>query len=148
MASKLVLTRAGQMQNRRQLYKIFIDGAEAGAIKNDTSEEFELTPGSHTIQCKVNWMSSNQQSFTIKEGANTYLRVSNGMKFFLPLYILLLAGLLFPLFFRIAKLPLPSSVETIRIAAIIPAVIYYLVYVTFLRKNYLHIGEDSSNPFK
>ena len=148
MASKLVLTRAGQWQNRRQLYKVFIDGTEAGKIKNDTSEEFELTAGPHTIECKVNWMSSNQQSFTTKEGTNTYLKVSNGMKFFLPLYILLLAGLLFPLFFQVAKLSLPPNTEKIRLIAIIPIVIYYLVYVTILRKKYLDIQEDSSNPFR
>jgi hypothetical protein len=147
MASKLVLTRSGQTQNRRQNYKVIIDRTEAGLIKNDTSEEYELSPGTHTIQCKINWMSSQEKTFDIKEGANTYLKVSNSLKFYLPLYILLLAGLLFPLYFRFAKLPIPDYAQTFRTVAIFPFIIYYLVYLTILRKSFLVIFDDNSNPF-
>ena len=46
------------MVNRRQRYKVLIDGVEAGQIKNDDTEEYTLPAGSHTLQCRINWMST------------------------------------------------------------------------------------------
>ena len=148
MTSKLILTRKGQWLNRRQNYKVIIDGKEAGSIKNDDSQEFELEPGIHSINCKINWMSSGEKTFEIANGKNTYLAVNSAMKFYMPLYILLLVGLFTPILLRFAKMPVPQMVNTLQPYLIIPCIVYVLLYFTFLRKKYLLIEEDSSNPFK
>ncbi len=136
------------MLNRRQQYKVLVDGVEAGQIKNDDTQEFILEQGTHILQCKLNWMSSEAKTFTVNEGANTYLSVSSGLTFIAPLYILMLIGVLFPFFLRMAKSPVPDYVSTLKIVFIFPAILYYILYLTILRKKYLVVGEDKSNPFK
>ncbi len=147
MASKLILTRKGEWFNRRQIYKVLINDQQAGVIKNDSTEEYELAPGSYTVQCKHNWTSSPIVSITIKSGEKSYLQVSNGMKYIVPLYILMLVGLFFPLYFKFQKIPMPDAVPIIKIILIFPALIYILLYLSILRKRYLNLGEDKSNPF-
>lgn len=148
MSAKLVLTRKGSMVNRRQRFKVLIDGAEVGQIKNDDTEEFALSAGQHTLQCKINWMSSGIETFNVAEGANTYRSVSNGMKWIGPLYVMLLAGVLIPFFYTLSKTAVPTWLSSLKLILVLPAVIYIAVYMTVLRKKYLLIGEDKSNPFK
>jgi hypothetical protein len=108
MEAKLILTRKGTVLNRRQRFKVLIDGIEAGQIKNDDTEEFILEPGVHTLQCKVSWMTSQVETLTLADGSNTYRGVSSGLKFIVPLYCMMLAGVLLPFYFRFAKLPEPD----------------------------------------
>lgn len=119
-----------------------------GTIDNEKTQEYELEPGIHSLQCKYNWMSSPEKTFEISEEKNTYLQVSNGMKYFLPLYIILFIGILFPLFFKFSKLVLPKSTPVIKAILIFPALIYMITYLTIFRKKYLTISEDQHNPFK
>ncbi|MCW3113577.1 MAG: hypothetical protein JWR18_1973 [Segetibacter sp.] len=148
MAAKLILTRNGAVFNRRQRFKVLIDGAEAGQIKNDDTREFTLEPGDHSVQCKLYWMTSQVETVNLKDGANTYLTVSNGLKFIVPLYFLMLVGVLFPFYFHLVKAPVPEYVSTLKVVLILPAILYYILYLTIFRKRYLVIGEDKSNPFK
>ena len=148
MAAKLILTRKGSVLNRRQHYKVLIDGVEAGQIKNDDTEEFALPAGVHTLQCKLNWMSSDVETVTLQEGVNVYRSVRNGLRFIVPLYFLMLAGVFLPFYFRFSKTPVPVYIETLKIIFIFPAIIYYVSYLTLFRKKYLVIREDQSNPFK
>ena len=148
MAGKLILTRKGTMINRRQQFKVLIDGVEAGKIKNDDTEEFALATGTHTIQCKVNWMSSQVETFQLHENGNTYLSVSSGMKFIVPLYIMMLAGLFIPFFFTLAKSPVPAIINTLKAILVFPTLVYLILYMSILRKKYLVISDDKTNPFK
>jgi hypothetical protein len=148
MAAKLILTRKGSMVNRRQRFKVLIDGVEAGQIKNDDTEEFTLSPGQHTLQCKISWMSSAVETVDLKDGVNTYLNVKDAMKFIVPLYFMLIAGILIPFFFSLNKSHVPASINILKLILILPAVIYIGLYMTVFRKKYLLIGEDKSNPFK
>jgi len=148
MASKIILTRKGELINRRQRLKVFINGKEAGLIKNDDTEEYGMEPGTYTVQCKLNWMSSPVHTVDVKEGANTYLRVSNGMKYYLPLYIMLLVGLFLPFFLKIGKVPVPEFVNTLKIILIVPALLYVLLYMSVFKNKYLSLTEDKSNPFR
>lgn len=147
MSAKLVLTRKGEWMNRIRRYKVFINGKEVGLIKNDGTEEYELEPGTYTVQCRIDWTSSPVHTVELKEGKNSYIRVSSGMKYFLPLYIMLLAGLLLPLYFQFTKVPVPPVINIIRIILLVPAALYILFYITINRKKYLFIEEDTANPF-
>jgi hypothetical protein len=148
MAAKLILTRKGSMLNRRQPFRVFVDGVEAGQVKNDDTEEFTLTPGTHTVHAKISWMSSAVESIEIKEGENTYRTLGSGLKFIGPLYVLMLIGVLFPFYFHFIKTPVPDYVGTLKTVLIFPAIIYYILYISVFRKNYLVIAEDKSSPFK
>jgi hypothetical protein len=148
MASKLILTRKAEWINRRQRFKVFINDKEAGLIKNDDTQEYELEPGTYTVQCKLNWTSSLVYALKIKQGTNAFLTVSNGMKYIVPLYIMMLVGVLIPFFLRLAKLPMSETINIIKIILIVPAIVYILLYATVFRKKYLYLGEDKSNPFK
>jgi len=86
---------------------------EVGLIKNNDTQEYELEPGTYTVQCKINWTSSPVYTFEIKQGTNAFLTVSNGMKYIVPLYIMMLFGVLIPFFFRLAKLPVSETINII-----------------------------------
>lgn len=148
MSAKLILTRKGEWFNRRQIFKVFINEKEAGAIKNDSTEEYVLEPGTYTIQCKHNWMSSPEYSVELKENTKHYLQVGNAMKLIVPLYIMMLVGIFFPLFFKFSKIPLPEFAAIVKLVLILPALIYIILYITLLRKKYLVLGEDNNNPFR
>ncbi len=148
MASKLILTRKGAWLNRRNAFKVFINDEQKGLIKNDSSEEYLLEAGTYRIKCKVQWMSSNEFTVDVSEGKNKYIAVTAAMKYYFALYILLLIGLFLPFVFRMAKLPQPEWVYIAQVVLIIPALLYMLLYVTALRKKYLVIKEDDSNPFR
>ena len=147
MSSKLILTSKGEFINRRQRFKVFIDGKEVGLIKNDDSEEYELPAGIHLLQCKLNWMSSPGYTVNVKEGENSYVSVSNGMKYYFPLYILMLVGLFLPFFLKIGKVPIPDFVNVLKIILIVPALVYVVLYMSVLKNKYLNLAEDKSSPF-
>jgi hypothetical protein len=148
MAAKLVFHRKGEWLNRRQQFKVLIDGREVGKIKRDETLEFELPAGTHVVCCKINWMSSNEKTIEITDGKNVYLAVGSGMKFFMPLYIFMLISLALPLVFRFAKTPFPEAIGNYRFVLLVPAVVYMLAHVTILRTRYLLVVEDTTNPFR
>lgn len=130
------------------MFKVFTDGVQVGSIKNDSSQEYELTPGTHEVQCKLNWMSSPVYMVEVREGANSYVSVSNGMKYYLPLYVMLLIGLFLPFFLKIGRVPIPDFINVLKIVLIVPALIYVVLYMTAFKKKYISITEDKSNPFR
>ncbi|MGI8637067.1 MAG: hypothetical protein ACR2KZ_16865, partial [Segetibacter sp.] len=133
MSAKLILSRKSSILNRRQRYKVIVDGVEEGQIKNDDTEEFTLEPGQHTLQCKLNWMSSEVETVTLQEGVNVYRSVSNGLRFIVPLYFLMLAGVFLPFSFRFAKTPVPDYIETLKIIFLFPAITYSILCFTVFR---------------
>jgi hypothetical protein len=147
MAGKIIVSRKGEFANRRRNYRLFIDGKEVGSIKSDSSEEFEVEAGTHTVQCKINWCYSPDFKVDVLEGKNSYIRVASGMKFYPPLLILMFIGVFFPVYFKLAKLTLPDWTNTVKIILVVPALVYLLYYLTLNRKRYLLISDDKNNPF-
>jgi len=148
MAGKLIVSRKSEWVNRRRNYKLFIDGKEVGAIKGSSSEEFMVEPGTHLVQCKIDWCCSPDYKVEVQDGKNNYLRVSSGMKFYPPLFILMLIGVFLPFYFKLTKLPRPEWLGTAQIVLLIPGILYLFYYLTFNRKKYLLVQEDTSNPFR
>ncbi len=147
MAERLIITRKGEWFNRRQNYKVFINDVEIGTIKNDDTQEYILKPGNYVLQCRHNWMSSAPFPFVIRTGANTRVRLRNGMRYIVPLYIMMMIGIIFPLYFSFARLPRPTNSDIIKLILILPALIYMLSYLTLLRNRYLLLSFDEENPF-
>lgn len=55
-------------------YKVFIDGAEVESIKSGETKSINLPEGLHTLQLKIDWCSSREVSFSIKENSVTYAK--------------------------------------------------------------------------
>lgn len=77
----LVLKReAAKWADAARAYKVFIDGAKAGVIKNGETQEYELSEGFHTLQLKIDWCSSGVARFYIKNGETIYAACSPAKK--------------------------------------------------------------------
>ena len=145
--SKIILTRKKEAFNKSRPFKVFINGEDKGTIGYEQTLEYDLEPGTYIVHLKYNWMSSPQYTVNLLSGKNAYLSIGNGMKLIIPLYILMLTGLFFPFFLKIARVPLPEATSIIKIVLIFPALIYILVYLSVLKNRYIDISEDKSNPF-
>lgn len=146
--TKIILTRSNEWLNRLRPYKVLIDGVEVGTINNDSSETFSISEGNHRLQCKINWYSS-RDDFRINIGFNeiAYLRVKSGMRFYWPLFFLLLTGIFINLFFSGRPQEKPIWASFLQLILILPGLLYMLYHLGFARKKYLMVEEDNENIF-
>ena len=66
--STIRVTRGTGYRDAARAYKVLIDGAEAGTIRKNEEQRFEVPAGEHTLQMKVDWCKSPQLNVTIPEG--------------------------------------------------------------------------------
>ncbi len=142
----IILERKSQFLNRLKNYRVFINGAEQGRIGNGKTEEYEVPAGENTITCKVNWCSSNDYIVSANPGKKIFLKVGSGMKYFWPIYIVLLVTIIARLFTRTDPV-LRQNFNIIFLCVLIPVSCYYLYYITIGRNAYLKIEEDVDNIF-
>ena len=64
-------------------YKVIIDGIEVGVIKNGETKEYDLNEGFHSLQLKIDWCSSQAESFVVKNGDTIYANCAPAKKPFL-----------------------------------------------------------------
>ncbi len=143
---RIILERKSQFLNRLKGYKVMINGLEQGVIRNGKTEEYEMPAGPNEITCRVNWCRSNSFMVDVKAGEAVYLKVGSGMKYFWPVYILVLIVLLL----RFARFTFTAYQQEVHIASLVIlglACLYYLYYLTIGRNNYLCIGPDTKNVF-
>lgn len=128
---------------------MFIDGKEVGKIANGSSEEYQVDPGSHTLQCKIAWCSSPALTIVVKEGENSFVTVGSAMKYYnvgiVLAMLVIVAGFGIPSFL---KMPLPAYFGTVQLAVFLPFLAYLLYYQTLGRKHYITITEDANNLFR
>lgn len=147
MPAKIVISRDNHFAYRRKLLKVMIDDVEAGVIPADGSQEFEVTAGLHTIRCTSGLGQSNVYELTVQQEKIAYVKASVSMKLYFAFYLLLIAGLLFPLVFRILKTTQGDWIEFARIVMIAPFILYNLYYYIFNRKGIFRIEADDKNMF-
>jgi hypothetical protein len=61
----LKITRENEYANRMRAIKIFVDNVLVGSIENNETKEFEIAAGSHEVQAKIDWCTSNKISFSV-----------------------------------------------------------------------------------
>ncbi len=59
----LIINRDSGYANSLASYKLLLDGIQIGKIASGESKSFEVTPGEHTIQAKINWCTTTTESF-------------------------------------------------------------------------------------
>lgn len=147
MATKIVLNRKSEVLNRARAFKVFIDGEEKGAIKNGGAEEYPVSPGTHTVQCKIRWYSSPEMTVNLQEGETKVLKVQAAMKYFMVAYILLLIVIVSDLLIRKAGATVNPSWAWIKLVLVGIFAIYFLYFGLLRPKKYLLLEEDKNSVF-
>ncbi|HYM93700.1 MAG TPA: hypothetical protein VET23_06150 [Chitinophagaceae bacterium] len=144
--AKIIVRRSSEWMNRLRTYKIIINDNQVGTVKNGGTEEFSVNPGVNSVQCKVDWYSSQPVSLDIKEGETAYLRVKSGMKLYWPFFIAIVVGVFLVFYYR-GNIEKPDWVTPVSLILLIPGVLYSLYYTTLGRKSFLVVEKDSKNIF-
>lgn len=74
MAATITIFRRGQFMGSLRAVKLYIDGQYAGEVRNEAHTSLSMAPGSHRLQAKVDWNSSEELPIQIKDGQE--LRIS------------------------------------------------------------------------
>lgn len=147
--AKIIVNRKNELQQRLRRFSVFIDGEKVGEVRNGNPEEFAVSQGNHTVQCKFNWFSSKSYDISVRENDVKFLLVRANLPFFWPMYIILFAAILTPFFYRIAtdSRDLPEGLQLFRAVIMVVVAIYFLFFMVIKRKTYLIITEDTKNIF-
>jgi hypothetical protein len=145
--AKIIINRKREWTNRLRKFQVFIDGIPSGEIRNGGAEEFGVTPGKHTVQCKMGRYSSNFLDVTLGSDAVQFVVVKSNMKFFWLFYILMIGAIAMPFIFRLLKTHEPENFQWYRSAILGIAICYFLYFVLFKRNSYLTVAPDDNNIF-
>ena len=145
--TKIIITRGSEWLNRLRAYAVFIDGNQVGTVKNNSSEEFIVEPGVHKLYCKLAYYSSQEFTIDIKQDEIVYLRTKNALRFYWPLYILLLLGLVITVLKRRMMATGAVTSSYLQWVFILPFFLYVLYYLTAGRKKYILLEKDKNNIF-
>lgn len=145
--AKIILNRKSEWMNRARGYKVLIDGEEKGAIKHGSADEYIVPAGSHTLECKVNWMKSNTYAVSVNDSDIKYLKVRIGMKYYTPVYVLLLIFVFIPFIANKAAMPISPGFEAVRVGLMVLIILYFVYYLTLGRHKYLVIEDDKDSVF-
>ena len=89
MEATLRITRTSQYANKLRAYSIFLDGARVGKIKDGETVTYPLSPGSHTVQARIDWCRTKPVEITVKPGQDIPLEVgcyAGGWRLLLALF--------------------------------------------------------------
>ena len=69
----LTVTRGVEPTNYLRKYLVIVDGKKIGDIASGETIHFQLIPGKHTINLKIDWCKSKPFDFELVSGKNTEL---------------------------------------------------------------------------
>ena len=147
MPAKIIINRKSEWLNRLRPFKVFIDEKEVGSVKNGSSEEFVVEEGTHSVHIKFGLYKSISLTITLNKGGNKFLLTRNGMKYFWPLYILIMVGVASKLIMIKLGVYNADWSSYIQILLVFPSLLYFLFYLTIGRKKYLVLEDDDNNIF-
>lgn len=145
--AKIVINPKPSFQQRLRRFSVYINGTKAGEVVKGSPEEFVVPAGIHSIQCKMNWYSSNSYEVSLNENDVKLLQVQSNMPYFWLFYTLFIGSLLAPMAMKWLGVEKPASFETIRAVLLVVVVLYFLFFTFIKRKTYLRVSEDSNNIF-
>lgn len=147
MPAKIIVQRKKEFLNKLRGVTILVNGEERGNLKSGGVEELIVEPGAHKIQCRLNWYRSREFDVVLNEGDKRFLRVRMGMQYFGIVYVFTMIALLSDLVFRWKNMPVPDWWLFAKLGIVIPALLYFLFYITVGKKYYLVLEEDKDNIF-
>jgi hypothetical protein len=63
-------------RDRLQPYRVIIDGERIGTVRNDSTTDFTVPPGEHSVQLKIDWSGSPVLHIRVETGGTILLRAS------------------------------------------------------------------------
>jgi hypothetical protein len=78
--ANITLVRSNELMNRFRHILIFLNGQRLCELSNGETRSFELKPGTHTLQAKIDWCSSQPFSFQIGDTEHKTFLVSSFAK--------------------------------------------------------------------
>ena len=78
--TKIIIQRDKDWRDKLRAYNVYVDGKAVGNLRQDSKLEFDLTPGNHNIQLKIDWCKSNVLSITATDGQIAMLECGNNVK--------------------------------------------------------------------
>ena len=66
--TNLTVVRDSGYADRLRAYKIVLDGAVIGTIRNGDTKTFPVLPGKHSLSLKIDWCGSKPVSFVGSDG--------------------------------------------------------------------------------
>ena len=90
----LTIQRSSEYLNRFRNIEILVDGKRAGKVANGDSLQVEVPTGTHAIQARIDWATSNSVDLTASEGEAYFFQLAGfkGAKWFIPVALLLTIG--------------------------------------------------------
>ena len=64
------------MRDRLRPYKVIVDGERSGTIRDNHVEDFDVAPGEHRVQLKIDWSGSPIVQVSVESGNTAVLRAS------------------------------------------------------------------------
>ncbi|MCF6132196.1 hypothetical protein [Flavobacterium wongokense] len=64
---KIIIKRTSEFANKFRSIGLYINNKKIGSIQDGKSLEFDIEPGSHLIEAKIDWCSSNVIHVDIKD---------------------------------------------------------------------------------
>jgi len=78
----LRIKRQNMFVDMMRQYEVYIDGVLQGTVSNGETESFDITPGHHLIQIKIDWCTSKKISIDIESGESPTLHTGSSMRWF------------------------------------------------------------------
>jgi hypothetical protein len=74
--STLRIHRSSEWTNKYRAIDLYLDGCKIGAVKDGHTESFEIGPGSHHLEARIDWCGSKLFTFTAEEGSVQEVKLS------------------------------------------------------------------------
>ncbi len=145
--AKIVINPKPSFQQRLRRFSVYIDGTKAGDVLRGNPEEYTVAAGVHTVQCKMNWYSSNTYELNVNENDVKFLQVESNMPYFWFVYILFIGSLVSSLVLQWLNIEKPQNFELVRAVILVIVALYFLFFSLVKRKTYLKLTEDTKNIF-
>jgi hypothetical protein len=134
--TKLIITRTSEWNNKARKFGIYLNNEKIGVVENGEKKEFEIEPGNHKINGKIDWCKSPKLELKISENETKKIEFSGYKYGRLFSRISLGLILIFFLMLIIFKIKL-----TFLIYISVIGFLYNMYFITFGKNRYLTIRE-------
>ena len=75
----LTIHRKSHYVNYFRKVRLYLDGKFLYAIADGETNKFDVPPGEHALEAKIDWVSSNKISFDVKEGEQIKIELGSSV---------------------------------------------------------------------
>ena len=135
--AKLIIKRTSEWNNRMRDIGIYLDGEKMGVIGNGEIKEFEVDPGEHTLESKIDWCGSEPLKMNLSDNETKKIELSG---FKLGKYMMPITLIISILYFAFGQQLNLDSMPFLLL--ILPFGLYLVYHLTLGRNKYLRLEES------